>query len=373
MSTLELKNLSKKYKDTTIISALDVSVKSGEFVVIVGPSGSGKSTLLRMVAGLEDISGGDIILNGQPISKLEPKDRDIAMIFQNYALYPHMTVFNNMAYGLRMRKLAKTEITKRINHIANILGLEKLLQRLPRDLSGGQRQRVAMGRALVRKAQLFLFDEPLSNLDAKLRVKTRLEIKKLQDDLKITSLYVTHDQVEAMTLADRIILLNSGKIEQIGSPLELYLNPASQFVAGFIGSPSMNFVDVNLEKQHLLLSNGSKIQLDYLPDTNNTQVVMGIRPEMLKVVDQQEEKNFPHICFTIEWVEALGTDSYAYGKLSDSNTLFTVRLSGKYRIHRGDVLDLFIDPKFIYLFDKQSGLRISPELPTTLGVDVQIA
>src|SRR5581483_4434995 len=247
MATVSFRNVTKQYGTVQVIHGIDLEVADGEFIVIVGPSGCGKSTLLRMVAGLEPISGGEIDIAGRVVNRLEPKDRDIAMVFQNYALYPHMSVFDNMAYGLRIRGLSKTEIAERVDRAAGILELKPLLARTPRQLSGGQRQRVAMGRAIVREPKLFLFDEPLSNLDAKLRVQMRTEIKKLRLRVPTTTIYVTHDQVEAMTLADRIVILNHGIVEQVGSPEEVYETPASTFVAGFMGAPAMNLLPARRE------------------------------------------------------------------------------------------------------------------------------
>ena len=243
MATVTLENLKKSFGKTEVIQGIDIDIADGEFVVIVGPSGCGKSTLLRMVAGLETATSGEVRIDGKRVNDVEPMDRDIAMVFQNYALYPHMSVFDNMAYGLKIQKVAKPEIAERVQTAAKLLQLEPYLQRKPRELSGGQRQRVAMGRAIVRKPAVFLFDEPLSNLDAKLRVQMRLEIKALQRELGVTSLYVTHDQVEAMTLADRMIVMNAGVADQIGAPLDVYADPATEFVAGFIGSPPMSFLD----------------------------------------------------------------------------------------------------------------------------------
>src|SRR5881394_1083551 len=242
MARVELRNVTKRYANAEVIHGIDLEIADGEFIVIVGPSGCGKSTLLRMVAGLEPITAGEIVIGDRVVNRLEPKDRYIAMVFQNYALYPHMSVFDNMAYGLRIRGLAKNDIEARVKRAAEILELGVLLERKPRQLSGGQRQRVAMGRAIVREPAAFLFDEPLSNLDAKLRVQMRFEIQTLQQQLGVTSVYVTHDQVEAMTLADRLIVMNAGHAEQIGAPLDLYDDPATLFVAGFIGSPAMNFL-----------------------------------------------------------------------------------------------------------------------------------
>src|ERR671912_2109549 len=244
MAQVHLRGVKKTYDNKIeVIHGIDMEIADGEFIVIVGPSGCGKSTLLRMVAGLERITGGEVAIGDRVVNELEPKDRDIAMVFQNYALYPHMSVYQNMAYGLKIKKMPKDEIERRVQKAAKILELGTFLQRLPRQLSGGQRQRVAMGRAIVREPAVFLFDEPLSNLDAKLRVQMRLEIQKLHRRLKTTSLYVTHDQVEAMTLAERMIVMNAGRAEQIGTPMQVYEDPQTQFVAGFIGSPSMNFVE----------------------------------------------------------------------------------------------------------------------------------
>ena len=243
MAKVQLRDVRKSYADNAVIHGVSIDVADGEFIVIVGPSGCGKSTLLRMVAGLEAITGGEIVIGDRVVNTLEPKDRDIAMVFQNYALYPHMSVFDNMAYGLKIRKVSKSDIEAQVKRAAEILELGPLLDRKPRQLSGGQRQRVAMGRAIVREPAVFLFDEPLSNLDAKLRVQMRFEIQKLHRRLGTTSLYVTHDQVEAMTLAQRMIVMNAGRTEQIGTPMDVYQNPASVFVAGFIGSPAMNFLE----------------------------------------------------------------------------------------------------------------------------------
>jgi sn-glycerol 3-phosphate transport system ATP-binding protein len=360
MSTLSVKDLVKTYQDEQqIIKGLDLDVDSGEFIVVVGPSGCGKSTFLRMVAGLETVSSGTIAINDEVVNDKEPKDRNIAMVFQNYALYPHMTVYDNMAYGLRMRKFSKQEIDKRVQNAANILGLEELLERKPKALSGGQRQRVAMGRAIVRKPKIFLFDEPLSNLDAKLRVQMRLEIRKLQQELKTTSLYVTHDQVEAMTLADRIVILNKGKIEQVGTPLEVYSNPASKFVAGFIGSPAMNFVNVKrVDEQTIELPDGKKLRLPEKINSTDAELTMGFRPEMLKLVTEQADDLSAVFSLSAKWVEALGTDTYIYGSVDGSSELVTARISGKYHLQPGKELKFAVDPHFIYLFAKESGSRV---------------
>jgi sn-glycerol 3-phosphate transport system ATP-binding protein len=287
MAQVHLRGVRKSYDKLEIIHGIDMEIADGEFIVIVGPSGCGKSTLLRMVAGLERITGGQVAIGDRVVNELEPKDRDIAMVFQNYALYPHMSVYENMAYGLKIRKLGKADIDTRVRKAAKILELGALLDRKPRQLSGGQRQRVAMGRAIVREPAVFLFDEPLSNLDAKLRVQMRLEIKRLQRELAVTSIYVTHDQVEAMTLADRLIVMNAGVAEQIGTPMDVYDNPASTFVAGFIGSPAMNFLAGKVADSRRsidLAGVGIRINLPLAGPTTaapGTPVSVGIRPEHL--------------------------------------------------------------------------------------------
>ena len=307
MATLTLKNLKKSFGKTEVIHGVDIDIADGEFIVIVGPSGCGKSTLLRMVAGLETVTSGEVQIDGKPVNTLEPMDRDIAMVFQNYALYPHMSVFDNMAYGLKIAKTPKKEIRERVEQAAELLQLSPYLKRRPRELSGGQRQRVAMGRAIVRKPAVFLFDEPLSNLDAKLRVQMRLEIKQLQRRLGVTSLYVTHDQVEAMTLADRMIVMNGGSADQIGAPLEVYANPATEFVAGFIGSPPTNFIDADQSDQ--------------------TQVArIGIRPEHMQIVHDD-----PRLLGTALYAEALGAETLVHVGLSAGETI-TARISAAHSI-----------------------------------------
>lgn len=307
MASITLKNVQKSFGKTKVIHGVSIDIADGEFIVIVGPSGCGKSTLLRMIAGLETVTEGDILIDDQLVNTLEPMDRDIAMVFQNYALYPHMSVFDNMAYGLKIAKTPKTEIAERVQQAAEMLQLQPYLSRKPRELSGGQRQRVAMGRAIVRQPAVFLFDEPLSNLDAKLRVQMRLEIKALQKKLGITALYVTHDQVEAMTLADRMIVMNDGRAEQIGTPMEAYEHPATQFVGGFIGSPAMNFVPA------------SSLGTDH-PDN---AVTLGIRPEHAFVSNHQDAL----LTGTLAWTEALGAETLLHIRLNDGE-LFTIRASG---------------------------------------------
>ena len=308
MAKVQLRDVRKSYGDVEVIHGVSIDVADGEFIVIVGPSGCGKSTLLRMVAGLETITSGEIVIGDRVVNALEPKDRDIAMVFQNYALYPHMSVFDNMAYGLRIRGLAKTDIEARVNRAAEILELGPLLQRKPRQLSGGQRQRVAMGRAIVREPAAFLFDEPLSNLDAKLRVQMRFEIQKLHRRLSTTSLYVTHDQVEAMTLAHRMIVMNAGRAEQIGTPMEVYENPATVFVAGFIGSPAMNFIQGKSEGDGRVSLDGAGNVAIGLRLEAGRKLTIGVRPEHLT----PSVPSAASIVGSIEVIEALGADTLVH-------------------------------------------------------------
>lgn len=302
MATVNLDNIRKSFGNTDVIRGVSIDIRDGEFIVIVGPSGCGKSTLLRMVAGLETVTSGEVRIDGVRVNDKEPMERDIAMVFQNYALYPHMSVFENMAYGLKIAGRPKSEIAERVADAARLLELQPYLERRPRELSGGQRQRVAMGRAIVRRPSVFLFDEPLSNLDAKLRVQMRLEIKQLQRRLGVTSLYVTHDQVEAMTLADRMIVMNGGRADQIGAPLEVYANPATEFVAGFIGSPPTNFMKAGLA-----------------PASGSAAVTLGIRPEHMKITTSEAR-----MTGTVLYAEALGAETLVHIELPDK-TLVTVR------------------------------------------------
>ena len=326
MASLSFRDARKSYGDLEVIHGVSMDVADGEFVVIVGPSGCGKSTLLRMVAGLEAITAGEIVIGERVVNDLEPKDRDIAMVFQNYALYPHMSVYGNMAYGLRIKGFSRAEIETRVRRAAGILELQNLLDRKPRQLSGGQRQRVAMGRAIVREPAVFLFDEPLSNLDAKLRVQMRAELQALHRRLGTTSLYVTHDQVEAMTLAHRMIVMNAGRAEQIGTPLEVYSRPASTFVAGFIGSPPMN-----------LVPRGGKL--------------LGVRPEHLEPCAEGDAA----LVADVDLVEQLGADVLVHGKVDDAR--ITVRLPAAQRVTEGR-LPLRFDPARAHYFDPATGARI---------------
>ncbi|WP_428677900.1 sn-glycerol-3-phosphate import ATP-binding protein UgpC [Reyranella sp.] len=359
MAQVHLRGVRKSYEKLEVIHGVDIEIADGEFVVIVGPSGCGKSTLLRMVAGLERITGGTIAIGDRVVNELEPKDRDIAMVFQNYALYPHFSVYENMAYGLKIRGLSKAEIDQRVQKAAKILELGTFLQRKPRQLSGGQRQRVAMGRAIVREPAVFLFDEPLSNLDAKLRVQMRLEIKRLQRELDVTSIYVTHDQVEAMTLADRLIVMNAGVADQIGTPMDVYERPASVFVAGFIGSPAMNFLAgkvVEGSRAIELAGTGAvRITLPIGLATTaaaGTPVAVGIRPEHLHpAADGPLE-------FEIELAEPLGADTLLHGRFGEARELVTVRQGGHVLAKPGEKRRFKADPGHLHLFDSQTGKRI---------------
>ncbi|ADW75769.1 sn-glycerol-3-phosphate import ATP-binding protein UgpC [Rahnella aceris] len=356
MANLKLQAVTKSYDGKNqIIQSIDLDVADGEFIVMVGPSGCGKSTLLRMVAGLERTTSGDIYINDQRVTELEPKDRGIAMVFQNYALYPHMSVFDNMAYGLKIRGFGKAQILARVEEAARILELGPLLKRKPRELSGGQRQRVAMGRAIVREPAVFLFDEPLSNLDAKLRVQMRLELQQLHRRLRTTSLYVTHDQVEAMTLAERVIVMNKGIAEQIGTPSEVYRRPASLFVASFIGSPAMNLLPGQLttDGTSLVMEDGFELPLPVpRPEWGGRELTVGIRPEHIHLTDDSQ-KGIPMVLNTLE---LLGADNLAHGKLADSGVV--VRLSHEVFPTASSLLRLDFPAKALHFFDTHSGLRM---------------
>ncbi len=349
MAELILKDLHKSYGSTEVLHGVSGDIADGEFVVIVGPSGCGKSTLLRMIAGLEGITSGEVRIGGRVVNDLEPAERDIAMVFQNYALYPHMSVRQNMAYGLKIRGLPKAEIERRVNEAADILEIRQYLDRKPRQLSGGQRQRVAMGRAIVREPEVFLFDEPLSNLDAKLRVQMRLEIRKLQERLGVTSVYVTHDQVEAMTLGDRLMVLNAGHVEQFGTPLELYERPASVFVAGFIGSPAMNFLPAEgIEGGLLRLESGAT-----LPGARGAgPVTLGMRPEHL-IADSEGP-----IRIRVSVLEQLGSNTLVHGTLEGTEREMVASLPGIHQIPEGEVLGFLIRPDELHQFDAATGKRL---------------
>jgi sn-glycerol 3-phosphate transport system ATP-binding protein len=358
MADVSLRDIYKSFGQNEVIHGISCDIHDGEFIVILGPSGCGKSTVLRMIAGLEVITKGDITIDGSVVNQLEPADRDIAMVFQNYALYPHMSVFKNMAYGLKIRRMTKAEIEKRVQKAAKILELTGFLDRKPRQLSGGQRQRVAMGRCIVREPKVFLFDEPLSNLDAKLRVQMRLELRNLHESLGITSVYVTHDQVEAMTLGDRLIIMDDGYVEQIGSPLEVYEKPATQFVAGFIGSPAMNFLDVqiNADGKSIEMPDDVRIPTDNggLTDYRGKELTLGIRPEHFELAEEKE--GVMHL--SVDHVELLGADTLVHGHFGEEKTLLTVRMPDIYHFTKGTTLSLTVSPQKMHLFDKNTGKRI---------------
>ncbi len=350
MATVTLDGVRKSFGPREVVHGVSCAVADGELVVVVGPSGCGKSTLLRMVAGLETVSAGTVAIDGRMVNGVEPKDRDIAMVFQNYALYPHMSVYDNMAYGLKMRHLDRAEIRTRVERAATILQIDGLLDRKPRQLSGGQRQRVAMGRAIVRDPKVFLFDEPLSNLDAQLRVQMRVEIKRLQQELGTTSLYVTHDQVEAMTLADRLVVMNAGNVDQIGPPLDLYERPATVFVAGFIGSPAMNLVAAQLRPGGVAIGDLTLL-LDGQPGEPGRAVTVGLRPENLEFASDGP------ILVKTELLERLGADTIVHGRLADGTALIA-RASGTLALRLGETARLAIAPGHIHLFDADGGRRL---------------
>ena len=358
MASVSIRNVTKSFGAVNVIQGISMDIQDGEFVVMVGPSGCGKSTLLRMVAGLETITSGSIAIGERVVNELEPKDRDIAMVFQNYALYPHMSVFDNMAYGLRIQGRPKAEIAQRVQRAAQILELAQLLKRRPRELSGGQRQRVAMGRAIVREPKVFLFDEPLSNLDAKLRVQMRSELQALHQRLKTTTLYVTHDQVEAMTLAHRMMVMNAGRAEQIGRPLEVYQRPATTFVAAFIGSPPMNLVPGRVADGGKTLAGDGEMRLrlpEARPALEGRAVLLGVRPEHFEICDQGAALLEPDIDF----IELLGSDSLVYGHLGadKSGARVAARLHTSVVAREGR-LPLRFSAEHMHLFDAQSGKRL---------------
>lgn len=361
MATLQLKKIYKKFGKLEIVHGIDLEIKNNEFVVLVGPSGCGKSTTLRMIAGLEEITDGELMIDGQLVNNLAPKDRNIAMVFQNYALYPHMNVFDNMSFGLRLQKVPKAEIQERVQKSADILGLTSLLDRKPSQLSGGQRQRVAMGRAIVRNPKVFLFDEPLSNLDAKLRIQMRAEIKLLHQRFEnTTTVYVTHDQVEAMTLADRIVVMRNGYIEQVGTPLELFSKPVNTFVAGFIGNPPMNLQSCTVVKEGdgLALDFAGKFKIP-VPKKPGMQVkagqavMMGIRPEDMLVDSIKAVKQVFKIKTKVEVVEPLGSETLVHISLA-SGYPFIAKLEGRRNIHHGEEAELSLDLEHLHIFDVDS-------------------
>src|SRR5690348_15467916 len=353
MASVAIRDVRKAFGATAVIHGVDVSIKDGEFVVLVGPSGCGKSTLLRMIAGLENITAGEIRIGERVVNNLPPKERDVAMVFQNYALYPHMTVAANMAFSMKLRSAPKREIDERVNRAAAILGLTQLLERYPRQLSGGQRQRVAMGRAIVRDPQVFLFDEPLSNLDAKLRVQMRIEIKELHQRLKTTTIYVTHDQIEAMTMADKIVVMHDGRVEQIGAPLELYDRPDNLFVAGFIGSPAMNMIKGRIRVNGAASFEGPaglKFSLASAGSGNDGRpAIYGVRPEHFSLADDGAEAE-------VQVIEPTGSELQVVAKLAGEDIIAVFR--ERHQFKPGEKIRLKPDPRLVHLFDEQTGKRL---------------
>lgn len=357
MSSVEIINAEKAYADQKVLHDVNIHVEDGEFVVLVGPSGCGKSTLLRMIAGLEDITGGEIFIDGQVVNNKHPKDRDIAMVFQSYALYPHMTVEENMGFSLKMKKQDKAEQKRKVDESARILGLMDLLDRYPRQLSGGQRQRVAMGRAIVRDPKVFLFDEPLSNLDAKLRVQMRTEIRALHQKLKTTIVYVTHDQIEAMTMADKIVIMHDGYIEQIGSPLELYDYPQNLFVAGFMGSPSMNLIKGRMDRndsRRFLTKSGEMLQLPYPVHVDqDRELVIGVRPEHFEFSEEGTD-------FEVVVIEPTGSEVQLILNLGGEDV--TAAFRERLHFNPGDTVRLAMTHQNLHLFDGETGQRLNTDI-----------
>jgi multiple sugar transport system ATP-binding protein len=362
MAEVSLRNVVKRFDDVDVVRNISLDIPDNEFVVLVGPSGCGKSTTLRMIAGLEEITAGDIYIGGEVVNDLPPKDRDIAMVFQNYALYPHMSVFENMSFGLKLRKFPKEEIRKRVDHAARILDITELLDRKPKALSGGQRQRVAMGRAIVRNPKVFLFDEPLSNLDAKLRVQMRTEIKRVHQMVKTTTVYVTHDQVEAMTLADRVVVMNGGVIEQIATPQDLYHHPKTRFVAGFIGSPAMNFLRCRLEQNGA----GLRVRLSDVislpvPASRSAhyqgfagkELVFGLRPEHITEPRRNDRDPQCEFSATLDVVEPMGMETMVYFTVDGQEVCG--RVDPDSATGPGEAMGLYADMDRMHLIDPQSG------------------
>ncbi|MBZ0272881.1 sn-glycerol-3-phosphate ABC transporter ATP-binding protein UgpC [bacterium] len=364
MARVELDNVTKRFGETLVVDRMSLAVEDGELLVLVGPSGCGKSTVLRLVAGLEAVTDGTIRIGGSVVNDAAPKDRGVAMVFQSYALYPHMTVYKNMSFALRMQKTEAGEIDRRVRETARVLELEPLLGRKPAQLSGGQRQRVAMGRAMVRDPRVFLFDEPLSNLDAKLRVQMRLELKRLHERLKTTSIYVTHDQMEAMTLAGRIAVMHQGVAQQIATPLEIYDRPNNLFVASFIGSPAMNFLDVNIERGDGGISaraKGFDLPLPGAAESALGERVLGIRPENIRAIADHDERYRP-VRVRVDILEPLGASILVFASV-DGQTISALVPAG-YPVRPGETTTFFINPEHTRLFDKQTGAAIaSPRYP----------
>jgi multiple sugar transport system ATP-binding protein len=364
MADVTLRKVIKRYDEVEAVCGIDLDIADHEFVVLVGPSGCGKSTTLRMIAGLEDITDGDIMIGGDVVNDVPPKDRDIAMVFQNYALYPHMTVAENMSFGLRLKRFPKAEIKMRVDEAARMLDIAELVDRKPKQLSGGQRQRVAMGRAIVRHPKVFLFDEPLSNLDAKLRVQMRIEIKKVHQKVRTTTVYVTHDQVEAMTLADRVVVMNHGRIEQIGTPNELYHSPATRFVAGFIGSPAMNFIPCRLEdvagKLHIRLTDRTSFPLPpkravrYQGIARNEKLLLGLRPEHIAEAKPQPEPGVEAFDTVLDVTEPMGMETLIYFTLEGAQ--ICGRVNPNAGAHDGAPMRLAVDLNNMHLLNEVTGV-----------------
>ncbi len=368
MATVSIRGVKKAFGSTPILHGVSIEIADGEFTVLVGPSGCGKSTLLRMIAGLEEIDGGEVAIGGRVVNKVPPKQRDIAMVFQNYALYPHMTVRDNMAFSLKLARAPQAAMDERVGRAAAILGLDGLLDRYPRQLSGGQRQRVAMGRAIVRDPQVFLFDEPLSNLDAKLRVQTRAELKDLHQRLRTTTIYVTHDQIEAMTMADKIVVMNAGRVEQTGSPLELYDHPANRFVAGFIGSPAMNFLPGTVEEGGFRAEGGSLWPLPGGRDVGRPApahdigrpAVYGVRPEHLQLAAPGNGDDGVGVPLLVQVVEPTGSETQVHGRLGAQPGALPVMGAFRERVmaRPGEPIAVTADPALVHLFDRDTGARL---------------
>jgi multiple sugar transport system ATP-binding protein len=362
MAEVSLHRVVKKFGDVEAVRAIDLDIPDNEFVVLVGPSGCGKSTTLRMIAGLEEVTAGDIRIGGEVVNDLPPKDRDIAMVFQNYALYPHMTAFENMAFGLKLRKFTKSEIKQRVEHAAQILDITELLERRPKALSGGQRQRVAMGRAIVRNPKVFLFAEPLSNLDAKLRVQMRTEIKRVHQKVKTTTVYVTHDQIEAMTLADRVVVMNNGRIEQIGTPQDLYHEPRTRFVAGFIGSPAMNFIPCTIEQNgNMRVRISPDIALSVPPakaaryaGAKGRELLLGLRPEHITEPRRNGGSESSTFTVTLDVVEPMGMETMVY--FSVNGTEICARVEPTAAKDAGAPMTLQANMEHMHLIDASSGM-----------------
>jgi multiple sugar transport system ATP-binding protein len=359
MATVSFKKAQRWYPgaNEAAVPGIDLEIRDGEFMVLVGPSGCGKSTTLRMLAGLEEVNSGSVFIGDRDVTGEAPKDRDIAMVFQSYALYPHMTVRDNMGFSLKMAKVSSEERARRVADAARLLGLEEFLDRKPKALSGGQRQRVAMGRAIVRKPQVFCMDEPLSNLDAKMRVHTRTDIAKLQASLGVTTVYVTHDQVEAMTMGDRVAVMKLGELQQVDTPLALYDRPANLFVAGFIGSPQMNLLEARADNGRARIGHFSLPIDEVAANRMNGDITVGVRPEAWRLVGQQDGG----LPVEVTVVEELGADAFVYGTCDVAGTPsnVVVRVSGRDHVRKGEVIHVTTDPRHVHVFDTSTGLRLS--------------